>query len=93
MLCIFSGSCFAILGIIKPRRSELELQIQVTLMSASRESSALRRIAAIQELFSVMFSNYELFGSGFLPLLALNEGMINDLSSTNQGRRPGPNGM
>ncbi|KAH8657227.1 hypothetical protein BGZ61DRAFT_500066 [Ilyonectria robusta] len=39
-----------------------------------------------KELFSVMFSDYDLFGSGFLPLLALNEEMINDFSSANQGR-------
>ncbi|KAK2468831.1 hypothetical protein H9L39_19593 [Fusarium oxysporum f. sp. albedinis] len=39
-----------------------------------------------KELFSVMFSGYELFGSGHLPLLALNQSMISDLSSANQGR-------
>ncbi|KAJ0126732.1 hypothetical protein HZ326_30164 [Fusarium oxysporum f. sp. albedinis] len=46
-----------------------------------------------KELFSVMFSDYDLFGSGFLPLLALDEGMINDLSSAtgNQGRHQAPN--
>ncbi|KAJ0130330.1 CocE/NonD family hydrolase [Fusarium oxysporum f. sp. albedinis] len=37
-----------------------------------------------KELFSVMFSGYELFGSGHLPLLALNQSMISDLSSANQ---------
>ncbi|EEU34796.1 uncharacterized protein NECHADRAFT_79762 [Fusarium vanettenii 77-13-4] len=46
-----------------------------------------------KELFSVMFSDYDLFGLGFLPLLALDEGMINDLSSAtgNQGRHQAPN--
>ncbi|KAH6983819.1 hypothetical protein EDB80DRAFT_875320 [Ilyonectria destructans] len=43
-----------------------------------------------KELFSVMFSDYDLFGSGFLPLLALNEEMINDLSSATQGRHQAP---
>ncbi|KAF5723793.1 hypothetical protein FMUND_1476 [Fusarium mundagurra] len=44
-----------------------------------------------KELFSVMFSNYEIFGPGFLPLLALNEGMLNDLSADNRGRRQASN--
>ncbi|KAH7187758.1 hypothetical protein DER44DRAFT_816409 [Fusarium oxysporum] len=43
-----------------------------------------------KELFSVMFSGYELFGSGHLPLLALNQSMISDLSSANQGRHQAP---
>lgn len=43
-----------------------------------------------KEQASVMFSNYQLFQSGFLPLLALNEGMIKDLSSTNQGNQEAP---
>ncbi|KAH6949415.1 hypothetical protein BKA56DRAFT_626373 [Ilyonectria sp. MPI-CAGE-AT-0026] len=43
-----------------------------------------------KELFSVIFSNYNLFGSGFLPLLALNEEIINNLLSANQGRHQAP---
>ncbi|KAH6982586.1 hypothetical protein EDB80DRAFT_824530, partial [Ilyonectria destructans] len=39
-----------------------------------------------KELFGVMHSDYQLFGSGFLPLLAFDEGMIRDLSSASQGR-------
>ncbi|EXU95550.1 hypothetical protein X797_011387 [Metarhizium robertsii] len=37
-----------------------------------------------KELVSVMFSNYNLFGSGTVSLLALNETMIEGLSSTSQ---------
>lgn len=44
-----------------------------------------------KELFSVMFSDYEIFGSGFLPLLALSEGMLSDLSANNRGRRQASN--
>ncbi|KJZ69387.1 hypothetical protein HIM_11226 [Hirsutella minnesotensis 3608] len=40
-----------------------------------------------KELFSVMFTNYNLFGSGFLPLLALDEPMIRDLASMTQDRQ------
>ncbi|KAH6961865.1 hypothetical protein BKA56DRAFT_637340 [Ilyonectria sp. MPI-CAGE-AT-0026] len=40
-----------------------------------------------KELFSVMYSDYRLFGSGSLPLLALDEGMIKDLSSSSQDRQ------
>ncbi|KAH7142563.1 hypothetical protein B0J13DRAFT_636000 [Dactylonectria estremocensis] len=40
-----------------------------------------------KELFAVMFSNYNLFGSGFLPLLALDEGMIQDLALMTQDRQ------
>ncbi|KAM6514439.1 hypothetical protein FALCPG4_015576 [Fusarium falciforme] len=43
-----------------------------------------------KEIFSVMSSDYDLFGSGSLPLLALNEEMIHDLSSANQGRHQAP---
>ncbi|KAH7109224.1 hypothetical protein EDB81DRAFT_930075, partial [Dactylonectria macrodidyma] len=44
----------------------------------------------IKEQVSVMFNSYNIFGSGFLPLLALNEGMIKDLSSTGQGGQRAP---
>ncbi|OBS15084.1 hypothetical protein FPOA_14096 [Fusarium poae] len=44
-----------------------------------------------KELFSVMFSDYEIFGSCFLPLLALSEGMLSDLSANNRGRRQASN--
>ncbi|KAH7464116.1 hypothetical protein FOMA001_g17989 [Fusarium oxysporum f. sp. matthiolae] len=44
-----------------------------------------------KELFSVMFSDYEIFGSSFLPLLALSEGMLSDLSANNRGRRQASN--
>jgi hypothetical protein len=44
-----------------------------------------------KELFSVMFSDYEIFGSGFLPLPALSEDILNDLSADNQGRRQAAN--
>ncbi|KAG7403119.1 hypothetical protein Forpi1262_v018776 [Fusarium oxysporum f. sp. raphani] len=43
-----------------------------------------------KEVFAVMFSEYELFGSGLLPLLALNQSMISDLSSADQGRHQAP---
>lgn len=33
----------------------------------------------VKEQVSVMFNSYNLFGSGLLPLLALNEQMIKDL--------------
>ncbi|KAH7115723.1 hypothetical protein EDB81DRAFT_611081, partial [Dactylonectria macrodidyma] len=39
-----------------------------------------------KELFGVMYSDYQLFGSSFLPLLAFDQGMIQDLSSASQGR-------
>ncbi|KAL6406261.1 hypothetical protein AUP68_10432 [Ilyonectria robusta] len=42
-----------------------------------------------KELFSVMYSNYRLFGSGYLPLLAFDDEMINDLSSSSQNRERG----
>lgn len=32
--------------------------------------------SANKELFAVMYSSYNIFALGFLPLLALNEGMI-----------------
>ncbi|KAH6957668.1 hypothetical protein BKA56DRAFT_648243 [Ilyonectria sp. MPI-CAGE-AT-0026] len=35
-----------------------------------------------KELFAVMFSDYYMFGSGFLPLLAFNEEMIKELWSS-----------
>lgn len=44
----------------------------------------------IKEQVSVMFNSYNIFGSGFLPLLALNEGMIKDLSSTGEGGQRAP---
>ncbi|EEU34826.1 uncharacterized protein NECHADRAFT_88406 [Fusarium vanettenii 77-13-4] len=40
-----------------------------------------------KELFGVMFSDYQLFGSGFLPLLAFDEGMLKDLAATDQSRQ------
>ncbi|KAL6408153.1 hypothetical protein AUP68_08527 [Ilyonectria robusta] len=36
-----------------------------------------------------MYSNYRLFGSGYLPLLAFDDEMINDLSSSSQNRERG----
>jgi hypothetical protein len=42
-----------------------------------------------KELFSVMYSNYRLFGSGYLPLLAFDDEMIDDLSSSSQSRERG----
>ncbi|RKK42406.1 hypothetical protein BFJ69_g18403, partial [Fusarium oxysporum] len=40
-----------------------------------------------KELFGVMFSDYQLFSSGFLPLLAFDEGMLKDLAVTDQSRQ------
>ncbi|KAH7182230.1 hypothetical protein DER46DRAFT_670678 [Fusarium sp. MPI-SDFR-AT-0072] len=40
-----------------------------------------------KDLFGVIFSNYQLFSSGFLPLLALNEAMLKDLAATAQSRQ------
>ncbi|KAG7402402.1 hypothetical protein Forpe1208_v017241 [Fusarium oxysporum f. sp. rapae] len=40
-----------------------------------------------KELFGVMFSDYQLFSSGFLPLLAFDEGMLKDLAATDQSRQ------
>ncbi|KAI8404650.1 hypothetical protein FOFC_16145, partial [Fusarium oxysporum] len=40
-----------------------------------------------KELFGVMFSDYQLFSSGFLPLLAFGEGMLKDLAATDQSRQ------
>lgn len=37
-----------------------------------------------KELFGVMFSDYKLFSSGSLPLLALDEGMLKDLAGMGQ---------
>jgi len=34
---------------------------------------------SIKELFAVMFSDYRIFGSPFLPLLAVSDEMIQDL--------------
>ncbi|KAG6978996.1 hypothetical protein FocnCong_v011040 [Fusarium oxysporum f. sp. conglutinans] len=34
-----------------------------------------------------MFSDYQLFSSGFLPLLAFGEGMLKDLAATDQSRQ------
>jgi hypothetical protein len=42
--------------------------------------------ASNKELFAVMFSHYNLFASGFLPLLALDEAMIQDLASLTKDR-------
>ncbi|KAJ4176969.1 hypothetical protein NW759_017480, partial [Fusarium solani] len=44
----------------------------------------------IKEQVSVMFNSYNLFGSGFLPLLALNEDMMKGLSSTSEGGQGAP---
>ncbi|KAH7231638.1 uncharacterized protein BKA55DRAFT_712882 [Fusarium redolens] len=44
----------------------------------------------IKEQVSVMFNSYNIFGSGFLPLLALNEDMIKGLSSTSGGGQDTP---
>ncbi|KAL3587391.1 hypothetical protein FPOAC2_13287 [Fusarium poae] len=40
-----------------------------------------------RELFGVMFSDYKLFSSGFLPLLAFDEGMLRDLAGMDQNRQ------
>ncbi|RKK61793.1 hypothetical protein BFJ69_g17085 [Fusarium oxysporum] len=40
-----------------------------------------------KELTGVMFSDYQLFGSGSLSLLALDEGMLKDLAGMNQNRQ------
>ncbi|KAF4470037.1 hypothetical protein FALBO_3059 [Fusarium albosuccineum] len=40
-----------------------------------------------KELFGVMFSDYKLFSSGFLPLLAFDEVMLKDLAGMNQNRQ------
>ncbi|KAH6981426.1 hypothetical protein EDB80DRAFT_825477 [Ilyonectria destructans] len=57
----------------------------------SREPAVIRAKAynCNKELFSVMYSNYRLFGSGYLPLLAFDDEMINDLSSSSQNRERG----
>ncbi|KAH6984194.1 hypothetical protein BKA56DRAFT_642522 [Ilyonectria sp. MPI-CAGE-AT-0026] len=57
----------------------------------SREPAVIRAKAynCNKELFSVMYSNYRLFGSGYLPLLAFDNEMINDLSSSSQNRKRG----
>ncbi|WKT53995.1 hypothetical protein QSH57_004579 [Fusarium oxysporum f. sp. vasinfectum] len=57
----------------------------------SREPAVIRAKAynCNKELFSVMYSNYRLFGSGYLPLLALDDEMIDDLSSSSQSRERG----
>ncbi|KAH7112291.1 hypothetical protein B0J13DRAFT_631513 [Dactylonectria estremocensis] len=39
-----------------------------------------------KELFGVLYSSYELFQSGHLPLLAFDEGMLKELASMSQGR-------
>lgn len=38
-----------------------------------------------KELFGVMYSDYQLFGSGSLPLLALESDMVSELSASSQG--------
>ncbi|KAF4948035.1 hypothetical protein FSARC_13853, partial [Fusarium sarcochroum] len=40
-----------------------------------------------KELFGVMFSDYKLFSSGFLPLLAFDEEMLKDLAGMDQNRQ------
>lgn len=40
-----------------------------------------------KDLFGVMFSNYQLFSSGHLPLLAFDEGMLKDLAGMDQNRQ------
>jgi hypothetical protein len=57
----------------------------------SREPAVIRAKAynCNKELFSVMYSNYRLFGSGYLPLLAFDDEMIKDLSSSSQSRERG----
>ncbi|KAM5517597.1 hypothetical protein FOXYSP1_08382 [Fusarium oxysporum f. sp. phaseoli] len=40
-----------------------------------------------KELFGVMFSDYQLFSLGFLPLLAFDEVMLKDLAATDQSRQ------
>ncbi|KAL9563949.1 hypothetical protein ACKAV7_011984 [Fusarium commune] len=57
----------------------------------SREPAVIRAKAynCNKELFSVMYSNYRLFGSGYLPLLAFDDEMIDDLSSSSQSRKRG----
>ncbi|KAJ3453179.1 hypothetical protein MRS44_018834 [Fusarium solani] len=40
-----------------------------------------------KELFGIMFSNYQLFSSGHLPLLAFDEGMLKDLEGMDQNRQ------
>lgn len=40
-----------------------------------------------KDLFGVMFSDYQLFSSGLLPLLAFDEVMLKDLAATDQNRQ------
>ncbi|KAM5510104.1 hypothetical protein FOXYSP1_10204 [Fusarium oxysporum f. sp. phaseoli] len=40
-----------------------------------------------KDLFGVMFSDYQLFSSGLLPLLAFDEEMLKDLAATDQNRQ------
>jgi hypothetical protein len=40
-----------------------------------------------KDLFGVMFSDYQLFSSGLLPLLAFDEAMLKDLAATDQNRQ------
>ena len=40
-----------------------------------------------KDLFGVMFSNYQLFSSGHLPLLAFDDGMLKDLAGMDQNRQ------
>ncbi|KAH8647516.1 hypothetical protein BGZ61DRAFT_376625, partial [Ilyonectria robusta] len=40
-----------------------------------------------KDLFGVMFSNYQLFSSGHLPLLDFDEGMLKDLAGMDQNRQ------
>jgi hypothetical protein len=43
-----------------------------------------------EEVFAVVFSEDELFGSWLLPFPALNQSMISNLSSADQGRHEAP---
>ncbi|KAF4438786.1 hypothetical protein F53441_12718 [Fusarium austroafricanum] len=40
-----------------------------------------------KDLFGVMFSDYQLFSPGLLPLLAFDEAMLKDLAATDQNRQ------
>ncbi|KNB20547.1 hypothetical protein FOXG_17463 [Fusarium oxysporum f. sp. lycopersici 4287] len=82
-------------------RFSFEISERTTLESRQREPSpqavpgvvpAVIRVKAYncnKELFSVMYSNYRLFGSGYLPLLEFDDEMIDDLSSSSQSRERG----
>ncbi|KJZ72140.1 hypothetical protein HIM_08405 [Hirsutella minnesotensis 3608] len=44
-------------------------------------------LMSIGQIFSVMFSDYNMFGSTYFPLLALNEEMIHDLSAITENHK------